>query len=63
MLFLDNICPHKFILRIQPSLLDSINSNFKEDLQVSCASKKDERKEVENKLSNEYKLLFILKGL
>ena len=56
--------PYKFILKIQPSLLDSINSNFEEDLQVSCVSKKDKRKEVENKLSNEYKLvLFILKRI
>ena len=39
------------------------NSNFGKDPQVSCISKKDERKEVEKKLPNEYEPLFILKWL
>ena len=38
----------------QPSLLGSTNSNFKENPQVSCVSKKDEKEEVEKKLPNEY---------
>ena len=37
---------YKFALKIQPSLLGSINSNFREDPQISCVSKKDEREEV-----------------
>ena len=39
------------------------NSNFGEYPQVSCVSKKNEREEVKKKLSNEYELLFIPKGL
>ena len=35
------------------------NSNFEENPQVSCVSKKDEREEVENKLPKEYEPLFI----
>ena len=39
------------------------NNNFREDPQVSCVSKKDEKEEVEKKLTNEYEPLFIPKGL
>ena len=45
----------------QPSLLGSTNSNFGENPQIYCISKKDEREEVEKKLQNEYKPLFISK--
>ena len=45
----------------QPSLLGSTNSNFEENPQIYCISKKDEREEVEKKLQNEYKPLFISK--
>ena len=45
----------------QPSLLSSTNSNFGENPQIYCISKKDEREEVEKKLQNEYKPLFISK--
>ena len=54
---------YKFGHKIQLSLLGSANSNFGEDPQVSFTSKKDERKEVGKKLSNEYEPLFIPKGL
>ena len=54
---------HKFVPRILPNLLGSTNSNFGENLQISCVSKKDEREEIEKKLTNEYELLFIPKGL
>ena len=36
---------------IQPSLLGSTNSNFKENPQVSSVSKKDEKEEVEKKIT------------
>ena len=52
---------YKFVHRIQPSLLDSINSNFEENPHVSCVFKKDEREEVEKKLLNEYEPLLIPK--
>ena len=54
---------HKILHMTQPSLLGSTNSNFKENPQVSCVSKKDEKEEVEKKLPNEYEPLFILKCL
>ena len=54
---------YKFVLKIQPNLLGSINSNFDEDPQVSCVSKKNENEEVEKKLSNIYKPLFKPKRL
>ena len=47
----------------QPSLLGFTNSNFEENPQISCVSKKDEKEEVEKKLPNEYELLFIPKCL
>ena len=52
---------YKFVPTTQPTLLGFTNSNFGEDPQVSCISKKDEREEVEKKLTNEYEPLFILK--
>ena len=53
----------KYQPHIQSSLLGSTNSNFGEDLQIFCNFKKDERKEIGKKLPNEYKPLFIAKGL
>ena len=55
-----HICTSQFILLIVSSLT---NSNFKENPQVSCVSKKDEKEEVEKKLPKEYEPLFILKCL
>ena len=52
---------YKFVPTTQPTLLGFTNTNFGEDPQVSCISKKDEKEEVEKKLANEYELLFILK--
>ena len=48
---------HKIFPMTQPSLLGSTNSNLGENSQVYCISKKDEREEVEKKLSNEYEPL------
>ena len=52
---------YKFVPRIQPSLLGFTNSNFGEDSQVSCVSKKDEKEEIEKKLPNEYEHYLYLK--
>ena len=52
---------HKIFPMTQPSLLGSTNSNFGENPQIYCISKKDEREEVKKKLRNEYKPLFISK--
>ena len=54
---------YKFVPKIQPNLLGFTNDNFRENPQVSCISKKNKKEEVEKKLPNEYKLLFILKRL
>ena len=52
---------YKFFSRIQPNLLGSTNSNFGENPHVFCVFKKDEKEEVEKRLSNEYESLFIPK--
>ena len=52
---------YKFVPRIQPSLLDFTNNNFREDSQVSRVSKKDEKEEIEKKLPNKYKHYLYLK--